>query len=109
MAAVYTAVHLVQLVFGIRNECQTVRSAGRNRFTMIDIGASEKIKFSFFHIQITTQIIPAPFIDAGAYGSVLGSNYNTRGRGAEVLVNGARTRVIRRRESFEDLTARDVR
>jgi diaminopimelate decarboxylase len=41
-------------------------------------------------------------LDAGAYGSVLGSNYNTRGRAAEVLVNGARTKVIRRRESFED-------
>jgi diaminopimelate decarboxylase len=42
-------------------------------------------------------------LDAGAYGSVLGSNYNTRGRAAEVLVNGARAKVIRRRESVTDL------
>ena len=41
-------------------------------------------------------------LDAGAYGSVLGSNYNTRGRAAEVLVDGAKAKVIRRRESFED-------
>jgi diaminopimelate decarboxylase len=41
-------------------------------------------------------------LDAGAYGSVLGSNYNTRGRTAEVLVDGANAKVIRRRESFED-------
>jgi diaminopimelate decarboxylase len=41
-------------------------------------------------------------LDVGAYGSVLGSNYNTRGSAAEVLVDGARTQVIRRRESFED-------
>jgi diaminopimelate decarboxylase len=41
-------------------------------------------------------------LDVGAYGSVLGSNYNTRGRAAEVLVDGAKARVIRRRESFED-------
>ena len=41
-------------------------------------------------------------LDVGAYGSVLGSNYNTRGRAAEILVDGARTQVIRRRESFED-------
>jgi diaminopimelate decarboxylase len=41
-------------------------------------------------------------LDVGAYGSVLGSNYNTRGRSAEVLVDGAKTRVIRRRETFED-------
>jgi diaminopimelate decarboxylase len=41
-------------------------------------------------------------MDVGAYGSVLGSNYNTRGRAAEVLVDGARARMIRRRESVQD-------
>ena len=41
-------------------------------------------------------------LDVGAYGSVLGSNYNTRGRAAEVLVDGAKARVIRRRESVQD-------
>jgi diaminopimelate decarboxylase len=41
-------------------------------------------------------------LDVGAYGSVLGSNYNTRGRAAEVLVNGAKAKVIRRRESIQD-------
>ena len=42
-------------------------------------------------------------LDAGAYGTVQSSNYNTRGRPAEVLVEGKRARVIRRRESFDDL------
>ncbi len=41
-------------------------------------------------------------LDVGAYGSVLASNYNTRGRPAEVLVDGARIRLIRRRESLAD-------
>ena len=41
-------------------------------------------------------------LDVGAYGSVLGSNYNTRGRAAEVLVNGAKAKLIRRRESLQD-------
>jgi len=41
-------------------------------------------------------------LDVGAYGAVLGSNYNTRGRAAEVLVDGAKAKVIRRRESLED-------
>ncbi len=41
-------------------------------------------------------------LDVGAYGAVLASNYNTRGRAAEVLVEGARAKVIRRRESVED-------
>jgi len=38
----------------------------------------------------------------GAYGAVLASNYNSRGRAPEVLVDGAKTRVIRRRESLQD-------
>lgn len=41
-------------------------------------------------------------LDAGAYGAALGSNYNTRGRPAEVLVDGTKARVIRRRESVRD-------
>lgn len=40
---------------------------------------------------------------AGAYGFVQSSNYNARRRSAEVLVDGKRFRVIRRRENFDDL------
>ncbi len=42
---------------------------------------------------------------AGAYGFTMSSNYNARGRAPEVLVEGDRFRVIRRRETYEDLTA----
>jgi diaminopimelate decarboxylase len=42
---------------------------------------------------------------AGAYGFGMGSNYNTRGRSAEVAVESGEDRLIRRRESFEDLIA----
>jgi len=42
---------------------------------------------------------------AGAYGFGMGSNYNTRGRSAEVAIQGGNSRVIRRREAFEDLIA----
>jgi diaminopimelate decarboxylase len=41
-------------------------------------------------------------LDAGAYGSVLASNYNTRGRAAEILVEGEEARVIRKRETAKD-------
>jgi diaminopimelate decarboxylase len=41
--------------------------------------------------------------DAGAYGMSLTSNYNTRMRPAEVLVDGAESRLIRRRETMKDL------
>jgi diaminopimelate decarboxylase len=42
-------------------------------------------------------------MSAGAYGMSMASNYNSRPRPAEVLVEGARFRVIRRREALPDL------
>jgi diaminopimelate decarboxylase len=47
-------------------------------------------------------------LDAGAYGMSLASNYNTRPRAAEVLVDGKRTRLIRRRETVADLLATEI-
>ena len=41
-------------------------------------------------------------LSIGAYGSVLASNYNTRGRAPEVLVDGAEFKVVRRRETVQD-------
>ncbi len=40
---------------------------------------------------------------AGAYGFTMSSNYNGRPRAAEVLVEGERARLVRRRESWADL------
>jgi diaminopimelate decarboxylase len=42
-------------------------------------------------------------MDAGAYGMSLASNYNTRPRAAEVMVNGRKARLIRKRETIADL------
>ena len=42
---------------------------------------------------------------AGAYGFSMSSNYNARGRAAEVLVDGSKFTVIRKRETYEDLIA----
>lgn len=44
-------------------------------------------------------------LDAGAYGMAQSSNYNTRLRPPEILVEGARARLIRRRETMADLLA----
>ncbi|MDN6884648.1 diaminopimelate decarboxylase [Variovorax sp. CAN2819] len=41
-------------------------------------------------------------LSAGAYCMSMSSNYNTRGRAAEVLVSGASAKLIRRRETMED-------
>ncbi len=45
------------------------------------------------------------FHDAGAYGASMSSNYNTRPLAAEVLVDGATSRVIRRRQTVAELIA----
>jgi len=44
-------------------------------------------------------------MSAGAYGFAMASNYNTRPRAAEVLVDGSRYTIVRRRETYEDLVA----
>jgi diaminopimelate decarboxylase len=44
-------------------------------------------------------------LSAGAYGFTMASNYNSRPRPPEILVDGSAVRLIRRRETFEDLVA----
>ena len=51
-------------------------------------------------------VLPGDFLavcTVGAYGFVAASNYNARPRAAEILVEGDKFRVIRRRETFDDL------
>jgi diaminopimelate decarboxylase len=57
-------------------------------------------------------VMPGDFLavcTAGAYGFVQSSNYNSRPRAPEVLVEGAGWRVIRQRETFEDLVRGETR
>ncbi len=44
---------------------------------------------------------------AGAYGFVMSSNYNTRGRAAEVIVDNGQSYLVRERERLEDLFANE--
>jgi diaminopimelate decarboxylase len=46
--------------------------------------------------------------DAGAYGFCMSSTYNMRPRAAEVLIADGRARLIRRRETFEDLVRTEL-
>ncbi len=45
---------------------------------------------------------------AGAYGSAMSSNYNSRPRAAEVLVDGGKVTLIRRRETYAELIAQEL-
>ena len=46
-------------------------------------------------------------LSAGAYGMVMSSNYNSRPRGAEVMVDGATVHLVREREHVAELYARE--
>jgi diaminopimelate decarboxylase len=46
-------------------------------------------------------------LSAGAYGFTMSSNYNTRGRAAEVMVDGSQVHLIRERETIESLFANE--
>ncbi|MDZ4656375.1 MAG: diaminopimelate decarboxylase [Bythopirellula sp.] len=45
---------------------------------------------------------------AGAYGAVMGSNYNSKPLAAEVLLDGGQAHLVRKRQSFEDLISGEV-
>jgi len=47
-------------------------------------------------------------LDAGAYGMSLSSNYNSRPRPVELLIQGKQVKVIRKRESVKDLLTREL-
>ncbi|MCM1511506.1 MAG: diaminopimelate decarboxylase [Oxalobacter formigenes] len=44
-------------------------------------------------------------LSAGAYGMAMASNYNTRGRAAEIIIDNGQARLVRRRETHADLFA----
>lgn len=48
------------------------------------------------------------FLNAGAYGFSMASNYNSRFRPAEVLVHNGKAHLVRRRETLEDLLSTQV-
>ena len=45
------------------------------------------------------------FLNAGAYGISMASNYNSRFRPAEVMIHHGKAHLIRRRETMDDITA----
>jgi len=59
-------------------------------------------------LQRTEQGDLIAILDAGAYGLSLSSNYNTRVRPAEVLIEDGKPRLIRRRENYDELFAPEI-
>ena len=64
---------------------------------------------------VSTRELPAASVGdylvigcAGAYGAVMGSNYNSKPLAAEVLIDGGKAHLVRKRQTFEDLIAGEV-
>ena len=47
-------------------------------------------------------------LDVGAYGFSMSSNYNSRPRAAEVLVDGKTARLVTKRENYADLIRKEI-
>ncbi|MBW8848132.1 MAG: diaminopimelate decarboxylase [Burkholderiales bacterium] len=134
-------------------EVRAVKSAGANRFVLVDAGFNELMRpamYGSFHAmtllprdgvarpvqetvvagplcesgdvftqaaggEVLTRALPEARVgdllvihDAGAYGASMSSNYNSRPLAAEVLVDGEQGRLIRRRQTVEELLALEV-
>lgn len=65
----------------------------------------------FAHDRPLPRLAPGDLVlllDAGAYGMTQASNYNTRPRPAELLVDGGAARLVRRRETLDDLLQHEI-
>jgi diaminopimelate decarboxylase len=78
----------------------------------VDVGGPICVTGDFFararELPISDEGDLLAILDAGAYGMALASNYNTRPRPAEVLVDGKSVKVIRRRETTADLLRNEL-
>jgi diaminopimelate decarboxylase len=103
--ALYGAVHPITKVMRERNE----KDAARQRVDIV--GPVCETGDCFLRDWPLGEVNPGDVLAiwaAGAYGMVQASNYNARCRPAEILVEGNRSRLIRRRERQSDLLRTDV-
>jgi diaminopimelate decarboxylase len=94
-------------LYGAHHEIVPVRQAKEETRETTDVVGPICETGDFFardrELPVTEEGDLLALLDAGAYGMVLASNYNTRPRPAEVLVDGKSAKVIRRRETVADL------
>jgi len=93
-------------LYQAEHQIVAVESNGGNR-ELVDVVGPICESGDFFardrELSVTSKGDLLAILDAGAYGMSLASNYNSRPRAAEVLVNGKTVKVIRKRETLGDL------
>jgi len=98
-------------LYGSYHEIIPVRDQTRGRLEADVVGPLCETGDFFAQDRVMPNVEPGELLAVlatGAYGFVLSSNYNARPRPAEVLVNGGKAELIRRRETLEDLIAGEV-
>jgi len=93
-------------LYGSFQGIQPVRSRDGKRFTADVVGPVCESGDFFAKDRELPHVEPGDLLavmSAGAYGFVMASNYNTRPRPPEVLVDGDRMYVVRQRETLDDL------
>jgi len=99
-------------LYHAHHEILPVKQAGKGRVAKVDVVGPVCESGDFFARDREMALVKpgelVALLDAGAYGMSLTSNYNTRPRPAEVLVDGAKAKVIRRRETMRDLLGPEV-
>lgn len=92
------------------HEVVAVASRGKNTAALYDVVGPVCESGDFLARGRMLAIAPGDLIavlSAGAYGSVMASNYNTRPRPAEIMIDGTNAHLIRVRESVQDLYAHE--
>jgi diaminopimelate decarboxylase len=99
-------------LYQAHHEIVPVKRSARRRELVVDVVGPVCESGDFFaRDRRLPQVKPGDLLavlDAGAYGMSLSSNYNTRARPAEVLVDGAAWRLVRRRETYAQMFAAET-
>jgi diaminopimelate decarboxylase len=88
-----------------------VLRTSRNKVSFDVVGPVCESGDFFAKDRVLQECVPGELLailHAGAYGFSMSSNYNSRRRPAEVLVDGSRFYSIRRRESYQDLVRQEL-
>lgn len=92
-------------LYGAHHEIVAVRRNAKEPTPMDVVGPVCETGDFFARDRAMPDVQPGDLVallDTGAYGMSIASNYNSRGRAAEVLVDGKRAKLVRRRETIED-------
>jgi diaminopimelate decarboxylase len=94
-------------LYGSYHELRPLKKGGKGRRETVDVVGPVCESGDFFAEKRPLPVLQSgdvlALMSAGAYGFVMASNYNSRPRAAEVMVNGDEFFVVRKREEYKDL------